>query len=258
VALARDPQALALYLRRPIPAPPSPQARRGTAFHAWVERRLRAEPLVDLDDLPGAQDLNPAADSELDRLRAGFEASEWADRRPIAVEVDVETPVAGTILRGRIDAVFARPNAGVDIVDWKTGPPPSGADLASAAVQLAVYRVAWSRLHDLPLETVHAAFCFVGTGQTLRPADHLGEEELLRLIESVPVGQGMPAEAHAAPEGGPPPPSADRSAVDSSGSVPGAERVGTEPWRAASPHRRGSRARSRHGDNTDQLSLFDV
>jgi hypothetical protein len=119
-----------------------------------------------------------------------------------------------------------------------------------------VYRVAWSRLHDLPLETVHAAFCFVATGRTLRPADDLGEEELLRLIESVPVGQGRPAEGDAAPEDRPRPPSAERDAADSSGSVPGAERVEPDLGTAAAPHRRSARAG--RGDSTEQLSLFDV
>ncbi|HST85903.1 MAG TPA: ATP-dependent helicase, partial [Kineosporiaceae bacterium] len=42
VALASDPEALAERLRRPMPEPPSPQARRGSEFHAWLERRFGA------------------------------------------------------------------------------------------------------------------------------------------------------------------------------------------------------------------------
>ena len=41
-------------LRRPLPAKPAPLARRGTAFHAWLERRWSAQALLDVDELPGA------------------------------------------------------------------------------------------------------------------------------------------------------------------------------------------------------------
>ena len=34
VIVARDPAELAQQVRRPMPRPPAPQARRGTAFHA--------------------------------------------------------------------------------------------------------------------------------------------------------------------------------------------------------------------------------
>jgi DNA helicase-2/ATP-dependent DNA helicase PcrA len=89
------------------------------------------------------------------------------------------------VLRGRIDAVFAAGADGVDVVDWKTGRPPTGARLRAAAVQLAVYRLAWSRLTGLPLDRVGAAFFYASTGQTLRPADGLTERDLEVLVESV-------------------------------------------------------------------------
>jgi hypothetical protein len=37
VELERDPAALARSLLRPLPRPPSPVTRGGTAFHAWLE-----------------------------------------------------------------------------------------------------------------------------------------------------------------------------------------------------------------------------
>ena len=42
VALAADPDGFADRLRRPLPQPPQPAARRGSAFHAWLERRYGA------------------------------------------------------------------------------------------------------------------------------------------------------------------------------------------------------------------------
>jgi DNA helicase-2/ATP-dependent DNA helicase PcrA len=41
VALQRDPQRLARRLRRPLPEAPDVYARRGTAFHLWLEQTLR-------------------------------------------------------------------------------------------------------------------------------------------------------------------------------------------------------------------------
>ena len=47
VALARDPAELARQVRRPMPRPPASQARRGTAFHQWLEQRYGQQLLID-------------------------------------------------------------------------------------------------------------------------------------------------------------------------------------------------------------------
>jgi RecB family exonuclease len=107
VALRHDPQALARTLRRPMPRRPDPYARRGTAFHRWLEQRFGADHLLDLDELPGAGDENAAADSELAALQQRFLASQWAQRTPVAVEVPFATVIDGVVIRGRMDAVFA-------------------------------------------------------------------------------------------------------------------------------------------------------
>jgi len=189
VRLAADPQGLALDLRRPVPQQPRAAARRGTAFHAWVEQRLGAAAIVDVLDLPGAADDDPARDDELAALQRTFLASEWATRPVVAVEVPIETPVDGTVVRGRVDAVLARPDGGVDVVDWKTGRPPSGAAAQARAVQLAAYRLAWSRLHGLPLDRVGAAFFYAATGETVRPVDLLDEQGLVDLLRTLDPGQ---------------------------------------------------------------------
>ncbi|MCZ2859626.1 ATP-dependent helicase [Blastococcus sp. VKM Ac-2987] len=182
VTLRRDPAELARRLRRPIPAAPAPQARRGTAFHAWLEERFGAARLVDLDELPGSGDELAAPDDQLEELRAAFLASEWADRQPVEVEVPFETPLGPLTLRGRIDAVFRREDGGYEVIDWKTGPPPSGAELAAVGVQLAAYRLGWSRLTGVPVERVSAGFHHVAAKETIRPVDLLDEAGLLALV----------------------------------------------------------------------------
>ncbi len=192
VRLATDRGEFALQLRRPVPNQPTVHARRGTRFHEWVEQYFTSSSLVDVEDLPGAEDAELPADADLDQLRERFLASEWAGRTPVAVEQDVETPVAGILLRSRIDAVFLDPDApppapgeppAVVVVDWKTGREPTDPRAGAAReVQLAVYRLAWSRWTGLPVEKVSAAFCYVASGVTVRPERLLDEHELEALV----------------------------------------------------------------------------
>ncbi|MGC4887601.1 ATP-dependent helicase [Micromonospora sp. DT227] len=186
VALRRDPEALARALRRPMPSAPSPYARRGTAFHTWLEQRFGADRLLDVDELPGAADEGAAPDGALAELQERFLASEWADRVPVEVEVPFATVIAGVVVRGRMDAVFARPGGRYDVVDWKTGRQPTGPEAEAAAVQLAVYRLAWAELAGVPVERVGAAFHYVRDAVTVRPADLLDVEGLTALVAAVP------------------------------------------------------------------------
>ena len=188
VALARDPLALARRVRRPLPTRPAPLARRGTAFHAWLEERYGGERLLDLDELPGAADEGAAPDDELALLQERFLASAWADRSPEEVEVAFETVVGGVVVRGRIDAVFADPDGGWTVVDWKTGDPPR--DGTAATVQLAAYRLAWAELSGTPVAQVRAAFHYVRPDRTVAPVDLLDAAGLHALVESIPTGPG--------------------------------------------------------------------
>ncbi len=198
VMMARDPAELARQIRRPMPRPPAPQARRGTAFHRWLEERFSQQRLIDPDDLLGAADDPAAGDpadgdaNDLAALRELFEDGEWGNRWPVEVEVPFETLIAGRAVRGRIDAVFGdAPEGGFDVVDWKTGQPPgSAAEHQAVAVQLAAYRLAWAQLAGVPADHVRAAFYYVRRDLTLRPADLLDEAGLAALIEQVPAGAG--------------------------------------------------------------------
>lgn len=168
VELRSDPEGFADRLRRPMPAPPATAARAGTAFHSWIEGHYRNASLVDDLDLHGFAD-EPAEPVDMDAARALFLASSWASATPLEVEVALETVVAGLPVRGRIDAVFPREDGGVTIVDWKTGAPPSPAKLAQRSVQLAVYRLAYSRWSGRPLDDIDAAFYYAATGETVYP-----------------------------------------------------------------------------------------
>ncbi|HJY72737.1 MAG TPA: PD-(D/E)XK nuclease family protein, partial [Streptosporangiaceae bacterium] len=193
VSLARDPAELARQVRRPMPRPPARQARKGTAFHEWLERRYGQQRLIDDTDLFGpagpGDDENASESTDLSQLRTRFEHSEWADRWPRAVEVPFETLIGDRLIRGRIDAVFAdAPGGGYDVVDWKTGrPPASDAERHAVSVQLAAYRLAWATLAGVPVAQVRAAFHYVADEITVRPADLLDEPGLTALINHIPA-----------------------------------------------------------------------
>jgi DNA helicase-2/ATP-dependent DNA helicase PcrA len=192
VGLADDPGALARRIRRPLPRPPERAASRGTEFHRWLEQRLGSQALLDLDELPGAADRDAGVDADLATLQRRFLASEWATRTPLAVEVPFVTVLAGVVVRGRMDAVFAEPGGGLRVVDWKTGRQPTGDAARSAAVQLAAYRLAAAELFGVPLAEVGAAFHYVATGVTDSPADLLDADELAALVTRLPPAAGEP------------------------------------------------------------------
>jgi DNA helicase II / ATP-dependent DNA helicase PcrA len=191
VTVARDPAELAQQVRRPMPRPPAPLARRGTEFHSWLEQRFGPQRLIDPGDLLGAADSDAERDEDEDLvgLRERFEAGEWSGRWPCEVEVPFETLIGDRLVRGRIDAVFADArDGGFDVVDWKTGRPPTSPDEKRAvAVQLAAYRLAWAALAGVPVDEVRAAFYYVREDATVRPADLLDEAGLAALIETIPA-----------------------------------------------------------------------
>jgi DNA helicase II / ATP-dependent DNA helicase PcrA len=183
VDLARDPAGAAQRLAHRLPTRPDPHALLGNAFHAWVQQFYGTEWLFDLGDLPGAADADVADTVELAALQEAFAASQWAARTPVAVEVPFEMPIGDTVVRGRIDAVFADPDGGATVVDWKTGEPPRGPEaMRQAAVQLAVYRVAWAALSGCPESSVRTAFHYVRTGVTVVPDELPDPTELARLL----------------------------------------------------------------------------
>jgi DNA helicase II / ATP-dependent DNA helicase PcrA len=188
VAIARDPDAFAAALARPMPSAPAAQARRGSRFHRWVEELYGAAPLLEPDDLPGAEDAD-LTDTELAELQAKFLDAGWGERRPTAVEAPFEMVVGGRLVRGRIDAIYRDDDGGYDVIDYKTGAVPR--DFEAASIQLAVYRLAWADLAGVDPVDVRAGFLYVRTGEVKRP-DHLLDRDELNTLLS-PTGEVLTA-----------------------------------------------------------------
>jgi DNA helicase-2/ATP-dependent DNA helicase PcrA len=183
VALAADPDEFASTLARPLPRRPQPAARRGSRFHQWVEERFAGVALLDADDLPGASDPE-LTDDDLLELQHQFLASDWAERRPEAVEAPFELMAGGRLVRGRIDAVYSEVGSDgtkrYDVIDYKTGAVPS--DFAAASLQLSVYRLAWADLAGADPDAVTAGFLYIRDMRVKRPDRLLDRAELADLL----------------------------------------------------------------------------
>ncbi|MCQ9352093.1 DEAD/DEAH box helicase [Corynebacterium sp. 153RC1] len=192
VALTANPEQFARRLRRPVPFKPNTFAKRGTKFHLWLEERFGSAALLEEDELPG----NTEPEEDIEALKKAYLASEWAQRTPEYVEQGFEVALGNTVVRGRMDAVFAQkgvqgqdaPEKAWLIVDWKTGQPPAdAAEKRAVQLQLAVYRYAWAKLKGIDLERnpeqVQAAFYYVRYNKLVQPTNLPGERELVALLQ---------------------------------------------------------------------------
>ncbi len=190
------PDAVAEGLRRPMPEQPYRATQLGTLFHSWVENRYGiGGDAEELDAAPTElDDDDRITDPDLDRLKAIFEASEWADRRPVDVEREIHLPFDGRIVICKIDAVYecapaecasAEPErvesgSRFEIVDWKTGKAPKdAADLEQKQLQLALYRLAYAKWRGIDPSLIDAVFYFVADNRVIRPDHIFDEAELL-------------------------------------------------------------------------------
>jgi DNA helicase-2/ATP-dependent DNA helicase PcrA len=191
-----DPIGVAASLRRPMPERPYRATRLGTLFHAWVEERYGVggtsesidalAPELDVPDLG-------VDEGEFARLKSTFERSPWASTRPIEVEREIHLPFDGRVIICKIDAVYAHDDR-IQIVDWKTGKAPKDAeDLERKQLQLALYRLAYSRWSGIDSSLIDAAFYFVSDDRVIVP-DHIDDEaELLaRWRSAFPLPVAVP------------------------------------------------------------------
>ena len=191
VALRRDPEALARALRRPMPARPDPYARRGTAFHAWLEQRFGADRLLDVDELPGAAD-----DGRRARRRAGRTAGAVPGQR-------VGRPYAGggggaVRHRGRRRGGPGPDGRGVRRARWPLSTWSTGRPAASRpAPRRPRRRCSWPRTGwpGRSWPACRSTGCgrpstTCATGVTVRPADLLDADGLTALVAGVPEAAG--------------------------------------------------------------------
>jgi DNA helicase-2/ATP-dependent DNA helicase PcrA len=176
IAMKKNPEEFARSVRRPMPRARDEYSSRGTAFHLWIEKHLRGNSIFDDEDFDLLAPIED--DRTLEELKEKWLASDWGSRTAFDVEVPFETVIAGTLVRGRIDAIY-KTEQGFEVVDWKTGSTVLDDD---SAIKLAIYRLAWAKLSETPLEKVTAAFHYVPTGVTDRRSNLLTLDQLTELL----------------------------------------------------------------------------
>lgn len=171
VQLLADPQGFAARLVRPLPSEYSESQAIGTNFHASLESAFLAGSELDF----------AAWEESEQKLGINFMASRYAKLTPELVETPIEFSMGGTVVVCKLDAVYRIENTW-QIVDWKSGKPPSSKkEISHRAVQLALYRIGLCRHLKIPIEQVQASFFFAATGEELTP-DLPSEEEIAKRL----------------------------------------------------------------------------
>ena len=171
VSLISSPEKFFENLRRPTPVLFSQSATEGTHFHSCIEEYFSAS-----DD----------AETELTdtEIGANFLGSRFADRKPFAIEQQIEFVLAGVVVVCKLDAVFESEGL-YEVVDWKSGKTPDAADLASRSIQLALYRIALSEWLGVGVEQIRVSFFFAADGKEVAPETLLSKLELENKLAEV-------------------------------------------------------------------------
>jgi len=171
VSLISSPEKFFENLRRPTPVLFSQSATEGTHFHSCIEEYFSAS-----DD----------AETELTdtEIGANFLGSRFADRKPFAIEQQIEFVLAGVVVVCKLDAVFESEGL-YEVVDWKSGKTPDASDLASRSIQLALYRIALSEWLGVGVEQIRVSFFFAADGKEVAPETLLSKLELENKLAGV-------------------------------------------------------------------------
>lgn len=171
--------------RRPLPEQPYKQTMAGTLFHGWVEARFGVLSGSDEIDAVEISNDDEATTKTVAELQEIFEKSRFSQMKPFAIESEIQVTIRGNTFICKLDAVFETED-GYEIVDWKTGKPPvTEEEISQRALQLALYRMAFTRLHGVDPSNVGVCLYYVADDLEIRPEHVQSAEELLALWDKV-------------------------------------------------------------------------
>jgi DNA helicase-2/ATP-dependent DNA helicase PcrA len=98
---------------------------------------------------------------------------------PVDVELEINLTQGVNTFVCKLDAVFQKQDR-FEIVDWKTGSSPKTPEESELMVlQLALYRFAYSKFRNIPIEQIDVCFYFVAEDTEFRPEKIPSGEELM-------------------------------------------------------------------------------
>ncbi len=184
----KKPKEIAETYRRPMPSQPFAETMKGTLFHSWIESRYGIVANADqLDDTEAAlEELDLTTPEQLDQLKANFENSKWAALTAKEIEVEIQVTFGQNTFICKIDAVFdvdasdtELQGKKIEIVDWKTGKPPANeAEEDERALQLGLYRMAYSQHFEVAEEDIAVCLYYVADDLIVRPKNVLTGDQL--------------------------------------------------------------------------------
>jgi DNA helicase II / ATP-dependent DNA helicase PcrA len=183
---------------RPLPRRPNQAARLGSEVHAWIERTSRGQATLDLDDLPDLAPEERFADPAKEAaLKDAFRASRFAGQVPLYAERPFALWLGGVVVRGKIDAIFGRPDGPWEVVDYKTGRAPSGDD-PTLGLQLDVYALACQEIWRKRPQDLRLTYFYLATSEEISvPAGDPDDtrRRVTRAAAAIAAGRFDPAPA---------------------------------------------------------------
>ncbi|MEN9714187.1 MAG: hypothetical protein RLZZ164_851 [Actinomycetota bacterium] len=164
---------------RPVPSQPYAASRQGNLFHAWVERTLSPIGLANTEDDEPIELDDEENFYSVEELQEKFARSRFATLQPKHLELEIQISIGSNTFICKMDAVYQDGDK-ILIVDWKTNEPPKDeTDTYRRSLQLALYRFAYAKYAQIPIEEVNAVFFFVGAELEMGPDHLLDEKEIL-------------------------------------------------------------------------------
>jgi len=112
-------------------------------------------------------------------LTAIFERSPWASLRPVDVEIEIDLPFDGRVLHLQARRRLPAAEDATKSSTGRPGKPKDAKDLEDKQLQLALYRLAYSRWKGIPIEQIDAVFYYVAEDAVIAPAHLYDENELI-------------------------------------------------------------------------------
>jgi DNA helicase-2/ATP-dependent DNA helicase PcrA len=130
-------------------------------------------------------EIDQTSSTAVSELAEIFKNSRFTNLKDSEIELEINLTQGVNTFVCKLDAVF-KVGSRYEIVDWKTGSPPESKEQEQEMIlQLALYRFAYSKLRNVPVDQIDVCFYFVADNTELRPDAVPEPAELMKLWEKL-------------------------------------------------------------------------